>query len=150
MPTLPSSSQKIIPTTQPAKTQLSPEEKKQRFAELRERLGKSRIQAVPPPGSNLVGYWARKDDPGELSRLEYFGYVIVHDDPKAPKWKASGLKEDGTYVLGDVILMSIDQDIYDFLQERNQEQSQALMAGAKENFKQEAMKSDVPVFERTK
>src|SRR5258707_4803027 len=100
---------------------LTAEERKQRLIDLRKRMGKSQIEVTPPAGK--TGLWAPMEDSRELSRLQWIGYSIVHDDPSNPKWKASGGKADGTYVIGDVILMEIDTEIYDLLQQEYSEQN---------------------------
>jgi len=131
---------------------LTEEERKQRIADLRERLKVSRYTTVAPAGK--VGYWARKNDQGELGRLDYLGFSIVHDDPKAPRWKASGLQTDGTYQVADVMLLEIDADLYQLLLSDNQERATAQIKGATEAFKAEAAMSErrtgysVPTFER--
>lgn len=140
------------PLTKPA---LSTEERKQRFAELRERLKVSRLSTQSLDGSK-TGYWARKNDEGELGRLDYLGFSIVHDDAKKPRWKASGLRLDGTYQVADLILLEIDTEMYQFLLDENQERSKAQIIGATESFKHEAAMTkertgyDVPTFDRSK
>jgi hypothetical protein len=124
---------------------LTLDEKKKRFAELRSRMGRSQIEVVPPAGK--TGLWGRKDDTRELGRLEWLGYHIVHDDPKNPVWKASGLQSDGTYIVGDVILMEIDTWIYEMLQQEYQDQSESQRKNAKATFKDDAERVGAPVFE---
>lgn len=125
--------------------QLSDEEKRTRYAELRQRIGRSRLKVDCPPGK--TAYWARKEDAAELSRLEWLGFEIVHDNPTAPQYKASGLKADGTYCLGDVVLMSIDTDLYQMLLEENERKSHEAKSLAKDNFLERAAEAEVPTFE---
>jgi hypothetical protein len=107
------------------------------------------IAVVAPAG--LVGYWARKDDASELSRLQYVGYSIVREaDLKKPLWTANGIQPDGTYVIGDVILMSIDAELDEFLKSENSLQAQQLMEGAAEGFKEDASRQGVPTFDVSK
>jgi len=116
-----------------------------KYEALRQKMSRSRLSVKPPPGK--TGYWARKDDEGELSRLDYLGFKIVHDDPKSPKWQANGFKQDGTYQIGDVVLLECDSDVYEFLLDENQRQADQLVSGAKESFLGEAEKYGVPTFE---
>lgn len=148
--TAPPKSDKIPPAVEvtsapPAAKGLTPEERRQRYAELRARMGRSMTETTPPAGK--AGYWARKDDVNEMGRLEYIGFTIVRDNPKAPVWKANGLKEDGTYIVGDVILMEIDADLYEFLLQENVERGRQMIEGAGESFKQEAERQGVPSFD---
>jgi len=128
-----------------AKGVLTDEERKKRFQELRQRQGRSMLHTEGPPGK--TGYWARKNDSAELSRLEYVGFSIVKDDPKHPSWKATGLQEDGTYVVGDVILMEIDSVLYQMLLDDDAKRCRDMIPSASSNFQVEAAKQDVPTFE---
>lgn len=130
----------------PARVQLSEEERRKRFAELRERMSASMI-AVRNPEPGRAYYWARKDDDGELSRLDLLGFRITKSDPKTTKPIANGLREDGTYQLGDVMLTDIESDIYSFFQEENVRKAQNLVSAAKEEFVAEAEKHGVPTFQ---
>ena len=138
----------IKPVSAPPAKQLTPEEKRQRFAELRKRMGRSQIEVTAPPGK--TGYWAPVDDSREMGRLTYLGFQVVHDDPKNPSWKANGLKADGTYVIGDVILMEVETDIYDFLQNEYIETNIAHRQNAPRVFIEEAGTQGVPTFEVAK
>lgn len=145
----------VVPTSQPRKSlkEMTEEERKVAFAELRSRLSRSRIEVVGDPDNPKVYYWARKNDTEELTRLEWMGYTVVHDNPQAPKLKASGLQADGTYVIGDVILMEIDPEIKEFLDAENARRAHELVEGAKSDFVEGAQKMAeqgyrVPTFER--
>jgi hypothetical protein len=143
------SAPKSVVTSAPAATEaLTPEERRQRYDELRARMGKSMTEVVPPAGK--AAYWARKDDASEMGRLEYLGFKIVKDDPTHPAWKANGSKEDGTYIIGDVILMEIDVDLYEFLLNENVERGRQMIEGAADSFKAEAARQNVPTFDVTK
>lgn len=147
--TAPPKSPEIKVASAPASTEgLTPEQRRQRFAELRARMGKSRTEVIAPAGK--AGYWARKDDEHELGRLEYLGFSIVHDNPAAPAWKANGGREDGTYVVGDVILLEIDAETYDFLLNENVERGRQMIDGASDAFKDAAATQQVPTFDVTK
>lgn len=138
----------VRPVSAPTAAPLSLDEKRKRFAELRKQMGRSQIAATPPAGK--TGLWARMGDSRELGRLQFLGYNIVHDDPKSPAWRANGLKQDGTYVVGDVILMEIDTWIYEMLQEEYVALSEAQRTNAKATFKDEAERSGAPVFETSR
>jgi len=144
----PKTDPKIAVVSAPTAAPLTPEQKRQRFAELRSRMGRSMTEVTPPAGK--AAYWARKDDAPEMGRLEYLGFSIVKDDPKNPAWKANGGKEDGTYIIGDVILMEIDADIYEFLLNENVERGRQMIEGAAEGFKNEAARQGVPTFDVSK
>jgi hypothetical protein len=111
-------------------------------------MGRSQIEVVPPAGK--TGYWASLSDTHELGRLDWLGFKIVHDDPKNPAWKANGAREDGTYVVGDVILMEIDSELYEFLQQEYVEINEAQRKNAPRNFEDEAAAKGVPTFEVAK
>ncbi len=155
----------ITPASAPtSKVALSDEERRQKKAQLRERLKVSRLSLRSADGrltgrsidGSKSGYWARKHDEGELGRLEFIGFQVVHDDVKSPRWIASGKQADGTYQVADLILMEIDAVEYELLLEENQERSKAQIVGAAETFKAEAASSkertgyEVPTFERSK
>lgn len=141
-------SKPILPVSASPAKPLSDEEKRIHFAELRARMKVSRLKVDAPAGK--TPYWARKEDEQELSRLDYMGFRIVHDDPKAPKWKASGAREDGTYCLGDVILMEIDTELYEFFLDEDRRQSEALVSSIKQSVVDEAEKQGVPTFSVSK
>ncbi len=129
----------------PPRTPLSPVEKKELYAKLKDRMRRSALEVRKcPPGR--TPYWARKDDRNEMSRLDVLGFEYVRDDPKKPLWDANGRKEDGTFQLGDLILMHLDSDSYDYYLQDNIERSDALRRSAKEEFQAEAAKAGVPTF----
>lgn len=129
---------------------LTDEERKKRYERLRQQAFIGRLRVTSPPGK--TGYWARKNDTGELSRLEYLGFSVVHDNPAQPRWKAAGAQQDGTYCLGDVILMEIESDLYEDLLRLNEERAKDLISSPKEFFKDECEgRTDypIPTFERS-
>lgn len=134
-----------VPVSAAPAQPLTLDEKKKKFAELRSRMGRSQIEVTPPAGKS--GYWAPLDDTREHGRLGWLGFHVVHDDPKAPIWRANGLKEDGTYVVGDVILMEIDSWIYEMLQQEYVEVNEAQRKNAPRVFAEEAERQGSPVFE---
>lgn len=131
-----------------AATTLTPERRRTLFAELRSRMGRSQIEVVPPAGKH--GYWAPTDDTREMGRLAWLGFTIVHDDPKKPIWKANGAKSDGTYVIGDVILMEIAEEIYEFYQQEYRDLNLAQRTNAARTFQEDAESQGVPAFEVAK
>jgi len=133
-------------TSAPSTIPIEPEARREWYKKMRERLGKSRFSVEKAP-AGYTPYWARKDDEGELSRLDMLGFRIVHDDPKSPRYKANGLREDGTYVLGDVILLEIQTELYEFYKEENLERARMLVEGVPASFIGEAAKQNVPAFE---
>lgn len=135
-----------VPTSAPKVKDMTPEERERWYAGMRTRMGRSLIQVNGDPNKHY--YWARKNDPAEMARLEWLGHEIVHDDPKAPRIKAAGLQQDGTYVLGDVILMQIDAEINEFLDMENARRARELIEGAKNDFVADAKSKEVPTFER--
>lgn len=128
--------------------------RKKRYAELRERLGKSKLEVIGLPGIHY--FWALNDS-SEMARLDIQGYRIVRE-PNAeavlagkatPKVKASGLRQDGTYVVGDVILTEVEEEVYEFIQLDIAERHEQLVEGGKADFIMEAEKKGIPTFETT-
>jgi len=139
----------VVVASAPPAVKLTPEGRKQRFAELRKRMGRSQIAVVPPAGK--IGYWAPLNDSREMGRLDWLGCKVVHEsDPKRPLWRANGLKADGTYVIGDVILMECDEETWGMLQEEYLNVHEAMMTNTKATFIQDAAQVGVPAFETAK
>ncbi len=134
----------VISQPGPAKP-LTYEERKHLLANIRNSMGRSRLVVKGP--SDMRPYWARLNDMEEMSRLESLGFRVVVDDHKKPRYKASGLRQDGTYILGDVILMEVPIEVYNILEEENLKTARDLVASAKDSFKNEAERRGVPVFE---
>lgn len=124
---------------------LSAEEKRALHKSLRERMQRSRLQ-VDGGDPNFHYSWARKDDDTEMARLEYLGYEVVKEDPKVTKIKANGKRADGTFIVGDVILVRCPMDVWEFLIEDNAEKSHEIAFGAQSQFAEEAAKKNVPTF----
>jgi hypothetical protein len=121
-------------------------ERKEWYRQMREKLGKSRFVVDKIP-AGYTAYWARKDDENEMSRLDVLGFKIVRDDPKNPRYKANGRREDGTYQLGDVVLMECPTEMYDFYKQDNLERAKNMVQGVPQTFISEAEKKNVPAFE---
>jgi hypothetical protein len=143
----------IQPISAEPKAVLSAAERKRRYEELRQRIGKPRLDVRGRPGKHYL--WAPRGDSNELDRLDLMGYTIVREPkPKEvlagqakPQIQAAGLREDGTYDLGDVILMEVDEEVYEFITLENEERTAAMMMQGKSNFTFEAEKQGVPTFE---
>jgi hypothetical protein len=136
--------------------ELTAEQKKQRYAELRQRLGDSKLKVQGLPGKHY--FWAHTGDGAEMIRLESLMYTIVREPypadvlsgKKKPVVRANGLRQDGTYVIGDVILTQCDQDVYEFLMLEDVQRGEEAVQAATDNFKLEAEKAGVPTFETSK
>ena len=138
--------QPINITSQPGSAKpLTTEERKHLLESLRRNLGQSRLKVEGP--SDMHPYWARLNDTSEMSRLESFGFRVVVEDRVKRRYKASGLREDGTYALGDVILMEVPKEVYDFLEREILQTASNLIASAKLTFKEGAERRGVPTFD---
>jgi hypothetical protein len=133
--------------------QMSAAAKRLRYLELRSKLGRSRLQVHGDP--NMHYFWADRGDHSEIARLEGVGYSIVRE-PRAtevlhgeakPKISANGLREDGSYVVGDVILTQCSMETYEFLMLATSERHEELALGAQRDFRTEAESLAVPVFD---
>lgn len=151
----PKSSEKPVLTNAPTLGQLTPAQRKQRYAQLRERMGKSKLKVEGEPG--LHYFWAHKSDDAQIIEFESKEYWIVKE-PNAkevlagkakPKIVASGLREDGTYIVGDVILMACKLEVYEFLMLDQDEQMEQMKRAAVDDFRTEAESVGAPVFETT-
>ena|SRR5215831_13665414 len=134
---------------------LTPEERVARYEELRRRSAMSRIFAEARNPAIAVR-WVRKDDPNDLALHEWWGFIIAKEpNPKAPKEKrrfntAIPPREDGTYVCGDVILMEIAKDDYDFYLNQNRAMANSMIDNGQKAFRDEAEKLEVATFMRDK
>lgn len=131
---------------------MTPQERKRRLEELRIALGKNRLEVKGKAGLHYT--FQDKGDTKVITWLESLGYWIVREpEPdkvlkgtKKAEIEASGLQPDGTYIIGDVILMACPQDVWELIQLDIEERMTALATGAEENFRQEAEKHGVPTF----
>jgi hypothetical protein len=131
---------------------LSQEEKRKRYELYRK--GNRGSKFAVKGDANLHYFWGPKDDSAELVRLDMNGYWIVRcDNPKEcmegkaqPKVQAGGLRLDGTYVIGDVILMACELETYEFALMDVDQSHDEMLSSAKENFLHEAEKQGVPTF----
>lgn len=136
-----------VTSAPPLNGELTAEERKERLATIRRRMTLSTLSVEPPPG--WVCRWARHTDSQDIARLEYKGYQIVKDNPKQPRYKtAITCREDGTYTVGDVILVEIPKEIWEFLREEENERANMMVQSAQNDFLSEAAKANVPTFER--
>lgn len=131
-----------VPT---AEKPLTLEERAKLHEKLRARMSQSRLSVVAPLG--WTAYWARKEDDSEMARLDYLGFRIVREIKDKPKrYKAQGAREDGTYCMGDVILMEIKTEEYEFYQNEATKRASGAAEAAKEKFKDDAHKQGSPTF----
>lgn len=128
--------------------------RKERYALLRKKLGRSKLEIKGKAG--LHYFWADNNrDQGELIRLSGAGYFIVRESKVKevlagtvkPEIEANGLCEDGTYKIGDVMLMACPDEVYEFLQLDVSERHEDLVRGVSETFKANAEELGVPTFE---
>ena len=145
--------QVITPISAETKAVLTEQERKERYKTLRERIGKPRLEVTGDPNKHY--FWGPRGDNNELDRLDLIGYTVVREPnvkdvllgKAQPRIKAAGLREDGTYVLGDVILLECPMETYEFLMLESEQKSSLNQQAATENFKFESEKQGVPVFE---
>jgi len=141
----------LPPLTPPT---LTPEEREKRYAELREKAARSRIHAVCRD-PNIHVRWVR-NEPNDLSLHEWMEYKIAREPrPKAPKDQrrfdtAIPPNDDGTYIIGDVILMECPRDALEFYLNEAYGLSEKMAGAAQKVFRHEAEKLDVPTFVRDK
>lgn len=139
--------------TEEQKARLTLEQKKERYRTLRAKLGKSRLLVSGVKGIHYL--WADAGDKNEMARLDSIGYAVVRE-PNAKevmagkataKIQANGLREDGTYQLGDVILVQCSDETYEFVQLDVHDRYEELRDGATRDFINEAERNAVPTFE---
>jgi hypothetical protein len=132
------------------------EEKKARYAKFRRAARHSRFEVKGKEGIHYL--WAPREDSSEMTRLSMLDYSIVREPnvkevlagTKEAVVKAGGLREDGTYVIGDVILVQCTEEQYQFALQDVEDSHNELLTSAKDNFIDEANKAGVPTFEVTK
>jgi hypothetical protein len=140
----------------PPAAPLSQEEKRKRYELFRNQNRGSKFAVKGDPNTHY--FWGPKDDSAELVRLDIQGYWIVKCDNAAdvmagksqPKIHAGGLRQDGTYIIGDVILMACPLETYEFALMDIDDRHEEMLKSAKENFLTEAEKSGVPTFQISK
>lgn len=128
-------------------SEMTDQERRQLYAKRRrERAGKSKLDVKGKPGVHY--FWAAKDDDAEMIRLKGDEYSIVKEkDPQKPEITAAGLREDGTYQIGDVILMQCPEEKYQEHLLDVEMRAEELISGAIEDFRSEQEQRGVPVFE---
>lgn len=132
---------------------LTPEERARRYAELRQKSALGAIYARHRD-PNMYVRWVR-DDRRDIAIHKHLGFVFATDDPRASEEKRRidttvELEKDGFYRTGDVILMEIDRDAYEFYCQESVERSKAQRNVGKESFLHEAAKLDIDTFELEK
>jgi hypothetical protein len=128
----------------PTGSTLTDQKREELRKKIRERMSKSKLDVKGPEG--WTAYWARKDDASELARLDYLGFRVVHEKADGNRYTAQGRREDGTYCMGDVILMEIPTDEWDIMCEENAERSRNQATSAKQRFLDEAAAKGSPTF----
>lgn len=128
--------------------------RKARYELLRKKLGRPKLEVRGVKGVHY--FWADSvRDQGEIIRLSSVGYSITRE-PNAkeilagkakPQVEANGLCEDGTYKIGDVILMQCPEEVYEFLELDKSERHEDMVRGVSETFKANAEELGVPTFE---
>lgn len=139
---------KPTPKSEVPITKLSPEERRERYAQLRGKMGRSRIAVESPEG--ITAIWASKNDEDERSRMDWMGFKLVREDMKAGakrRFQASGLKEDGTYVIGDVILMEIDTESYELMKQIEVDDFEQMRSNIPQEFITKANEAKALAFE---
>lgn len=149
--------------------EMTKEERKRRYSEYKKKQGKSKLEVIGGD-PNRHYFWAgfghsagpvsEAYNSVEMVRLEYDEYTIVKvsnpADVLSGKAKAKhgnyeitagGLRQDGTFVIGDVILMSCPQEVYEFHMLDVEERSEAQISASVEQFKTTAAAAGVPTFE---
>lgn len=140
-----------VESAAPAKP-LSQEERKARYEKYRKAAASSRFAVKGEAGIHY--FWAPKDDSSEMTRLDIIGYQITREPDAAnvlagkakPKIIASGLRQDGTYVIGDVVLAQCPEETYEFALMDIEQRHEDMKRAAKDNFLTEAEKVGVPTF----
>lgn len=130
------------------KRELTVEERRRRYAEMRSKMGRSKIEVKCPAG--ITAFWAMKSNEYERARMDWLGYKLVREDMKpgaVRRFSAAGLMEDGTYVLGDVILMEIDTEIFELQKQIEVDDFDQLRRSIAQEFKDSGSKEGVPTFE---
>lgn len=132
---------------------LSPEERAKRYEELSRRSTLSAIYARHRD-PNLYVRWARDDKwdvPGHL----HLGFEYAKDNPKAKRENRRidtvvPISDDGCYRTGDVVLMEIERDAYEFYCNQNVLRARLMIDQGQQEFRNEARKRNVPTFTRDK
>jgi hypothetical protein len=141
------------PQTSATLTPLTDEERQRRYETLRRKSSLSAIHAEHRnPG--LKVRWVR-DDKFDVAFHKHMGFEFCKDNPKTPEAQRQidtvvAISDDGMYRTGDVILMQINRDDYEFYQRENVRRSREMVDAGKKTFRSEAQKMDVPTFERDK
>lgn len=117
------------------------EDEKQRLIALSEQNVNASILKVQGP-EGFHPYWANKNLDGLVGSVGYFqtkGFLIAKDDPKKPEsarfWNARGHQPNGTYVIGDLILMFCPNEVWDRYEQQNLANAKRYAGDVKRNFK---------------
>lgn len=112
------------------------------YAKVGERMHRSKLEleGCDPNKS----YYFGNVHPQEMTVYNTLGFVV---DKDAKVKGALPRKEDGSLVIGDLILLSIPRDEYEAMQALNQLKSEESMDAAVEKLVSEAERMNVPTFE---
>jgi hypothetical protein len=132
-------------------TRLTPEERARHYEELQRRTMLSAIYARHRD-PNLYVRWVR-DDKFDVATHRHLGFDFARDNPKVKPDNRRidtvvPISEDGFYRTGDVILMEINRDDYEYYCNQNVERSRKMIDSGKDEFRNEARKRKVPTFTR--
>lgn len=148
---------------------LTPAERKQRYEEYKKKLGRDKLE-VKGGDPSLHYFWAGYGESAgpvsaaynasEMVRLEYDDYSLVKvadaADVLTGKKKAmhngyeisaGGLRQDGSFIIGDVILTCCPLEKYEFHLMHVEELSESQIAASVDQFKTSAATVGIPTFE---
>ena len=133
---------------------MTEEAKRQRYRELAAKMGRSKLEVKGRPDRHY--FWADMNDTNGMIQIETLGYSIVREPDAVAvlagkakaKIAANFLKPDGTFNNGDVILTECDIEVYEMIMAYNAERHEQMAIGAQRDFRQEAEKFKVPVFDK--
>lgn len=136
----------LTPTSAPVMP-ISEEEKLRLIALSEQNINASILKVDGPQG--FRPYWANRVLDGAVGSVGYFeikGFVIARDNPKKPEserfWKARGFQPNGTYVIGDLILMFCPNEVWDKYEQQNLANANRSTEKVKKNFKDVAANLD--------
>ena len=127
------------------------EERHRRYAELTRRASLSPIYARHRDPAMYVR-WVR-DDKYDIATHKHMLFEFAKDSPKTPEPQRRintvvPVSDDGLYRTGDVILMEIKRDDYEFYLNENVKRSKLMVNSGKDSFKNDAKRLKVPTFDR--
>lgn len=137
----------ITPVSAPPAATQTPEARQALYKSIRERLRRSALEVKGRPGKAY--FWGRKHDEVEMSRYTFLGFVVAQTDPRKPEIQAAGMKADGTFEVGDVILLEMDSLEYQALQDEYNARAHAQLREVPETFIAEVDQSQTDKYKPT-